>query len=116
MEEDRLRIPSTKRICFVGRTMNKDVIIEDFLLSMNEKKSTFIPRSNENLLFSKDFILNLTFYPFSRPAVDQVRNCTRVDKNVLNEIMKIVMNELLNLVNFLFDNYLRKIFKKMFLG
>lgn len=75
---DRLKIPSTKRICLIGmdRVYEPEEYceyiekIQDFI---NASNKTFIPREKE---------LN-------------VRNCTKIDRNLCEKIVKIIFDALL---------------------
>lgn len=70
---DRLRIPSTKRICLIGK--DREPVEKEILRKFIEEKS--------NIKFK------------AREAVERVRNCTQLPKNITNEIVRIVFNELL---------------------
>jgi tRNASer (uridine44-2'-O)-methyltransferase len=74
MEEDKLRIPSTKRICFVGRARKPASEPRDQLLgrvrSMVREQST------------------TSFAP--RPADIPVKNCTRLPSQVKSDIVRAV--------------------------
>ena len=44
MEEDRLRIPSTKRICFVGRRFQHTPQVDEFVNTLTDQGKTFEAR------------------------------------------------------------------------
>lgn len=81
---DKLRIPSTKRVCFVGAERNysrelhrvQEARIQEII---RERSSE--PRS-ENQEWSSDFK--------PREAVEKVRNCTRLDKSLISDIIEAV--------------------------
>ena len=72
VSEDKLRIPSTKRICFIG------LIQQGNLAKM--------PEYIENLQ-------NRNFQP--RESVEQVKNCTQVPKSIRDTITKTIVDTLL---------------------
>ena len=97
MEEDRLRIPSTKRICFVGRKLTYEASERETILNQIRY---LIGESSENEPDSKRAkVTQDTFVP--RPADIQVRNCTRVDKGLVAEIVQLAVNKCLEEENFL---------------
>lgn len=81
VEEDKLRIPSTKRICFIGQT----VTVENFEEVAPQKNCELI----EELKKSAQ-----NFMP--REAEDRVRNCTKVAKNVTLSIVNLIVKALLD--------------------
>ncbi|XP_015118631.1 probable tRNA (uracil-O(2)-)-methyltransferase [Diachasma alloeum] len=89
---DKLRIPSTKRICLIGVGRNYPEVETD---SQDEKIEEMIsarslsPQENEKASdeWARDFK--------PREIVERVRNCTQVDRNVINEIVELVSTELL---------------------
>lgn len=105
---DKLRIPSTKRTCLIGETRNypeektneQDDKIECIINAravkkLNDKKIN--EKSDDK--WSKDFK--------PRDVVERVRNCTQIDRNIVNEIVDLVKTELLvkkNLINREFDD------------
>lgn len=85
---DRLKIPSTKRICLVssGRLYNEEEYAEmsltiDYAI---KRHSSFA---------SQDTCLETTFK--AREAVEKVRNCTQVDREVIDLIVDIISKYLL---------------------
>ncbi|XP_071445727.1 probable tRNA (uracil-O(2)-)-methyltransferase [Hetaerina americana] len=95
---DRLRIPSTKRVCIIGSQRVEeseceaygDTTPHDFLIqSLGFKLSPTISpvQGDAN---SKGQAL---FIP--RPAQERVRNCTKVDPNVIAQVVSLVAAELL---------------------
>lgn len=84
---DRLKIPSTKRICFVGQTRS---------YNENEhiKKITLIQDLvNEDIGLGKDAI-NVSDFK-TREAVEKVKNCTQIDKSTIDIIVKQITKFLL---------------------
>lgn len=68
VEEDRMKIPSTKRVCFVGkRKANVDRSVLEALVFESQK---FIPRQK----------------------VEKVRNCTQLERNLTETIVGKVVN------------------------
>lgn len=65
---DRLRIPSTKRICLVGHQR----LLNDHAKTEEKVRTVLLKYQNKN------------FVP--REAVERVRNCTKVDKVISNRI------------------------------
>lgn len=82
VEEDKLRIPSTKRICFVG--MKKSEPIDSDLL-----------QALQNQEFK------------ARPSEEIVKNCTKVPKTVTTEIIDLIVKSLLNEENYYIQENLR---------
>jgi tRNASer (uridine44-2'-O)-methyltransferase len=78
---DRLKIPSTKRICIIGldrsyemeKFHEQSLIIESFISTSNEQNQTFVPREK----------------------VQAVRNCTKTDRNLTEKIVKVIFEALL---------------------
>lgn len=80
---DRLRIPSTKRICIIGCDKNYENSAHDRF--KNEKIEAFMQQysvSNEN-----------RFKP--REKVEKVRNCTQIDRSVTSKIVDAVSKKLI---------------------
>lgn len=100
---DRLRIPSTKRVCFVGqeRTVkSKDFPqlyerIKDFVAKRNEANCTALKRINGNTnnsgggndLWSTNFK--------ARSSVEAVRNCSQLEKNIKEDLLSTIANIIL---------------------
>jgi tRNASer (uridine44-2'-O)-methyltransferase len=70
VEEDRMRIPSTRRTCFVGSIQPKS---ESEWAELLKVKSRMIALSKEGVEETK-------FQP--RSAVELIRNCTRVERSI----------------------------------
>ena len=83
VQEDRMRIPSTRRTCFVGTLDDRD---QSEWSSLLEAKSALIAKSREG-------VPETTFQP--RPAVESIRNCTRVERSILDEIVHLTAKCLL---------------------
>lgn len=96
---DKLRIPSTKRICLIGLTRtypedetdSQDRKIEE-LISARSLKSKSSQTNDENPSKTSDEWAK-DFKP--RDIIEKVRNCTQIDRNVINEIVDLVTAELL---------------------
>lgn len=82
---DRLRIPSTKRICIVGKTAQ---VSQEKLQVILHNVNSFIQMESQNGI---EFKL--------REAVQPVRNCTRLPKEIINGIVRRIAEKLLSLVN-----------------
>jgi len=77
VEEDRMRIPSTKRVCLVGKQKgNGNVDLEQIVSSYT---GNFVPREK----------------------VEKVRNCSQVDKVVVGNIVDKVVNMCLQTENYI---------------
>ena len=87
-----MRIPSTKRICFVGRSRSKHGADQG---TLRQTILDMIPMEEENA--EKRLKTNNGFVP--RPAEIKVRNCTRIEQSVKDEILGIVLNRLLDRKN-----------------
>lgn len=79
---DKLRIPSTKKICLVGYATN-----------ISDKQDVLIKEIDEyiKLRSANTFIV--------RNDVEQVRNCTQIDKNLLQKIVHDIVTLLLKTKN-----------------
>ena len=76
MEEDKLRIPSTKRICFIGRKSNG--------LAKNQAEENMAKMLEIGHKFS------------ARSSEEKVRNCTSLSKDqVIDPVIKLVVDHLL---------------------
>lgn len=83
---DRLRIPSTKRTCLVGWNRNEEQI-ENYK-ELCKTVETFVQKE----CFSMN---NYTV----RDKIEKVQNCTQINKNIQEEIVKIIANTLLSKTN-----------------
>lgn len=81
VSEDKLRIPSTKRICLICEHKNYDT-------------NTRIKVKNRSKQLVDQKLNNLNAYK-PREKVEAVRNCTRVDKDIINTIVSIIAEELM---------------------
>ncbi|XP_075969849.1 putative tRNA (uracil-O(2)-)-methyltransferase [Anticarsia gemmatalis] len=84
VDTDRLKIPSTKRICLVssGRTYPK------------EEHEQYC-RKIDNIVNCGTVTQDVSNDFKAREAVEKVRNCTQIDKNVINTIVDIITKYLL---------------------
>lgn len=95
---DRLKIPSTKRICLIGseRTYSsgdqneRERQIQEFI---NANCKTV---SNDTSNWNNDFQ--------PRSDVEKVQNCTKIDRTIQNEIVETVFSELMKKKRFLDDS------------
>lgn len=76
---DKLRIPSTKRTCLIGK---RQTLTEDQQQSLMCEISAFVDQK-----ISKKFV--------QRSAIEKVRNCTQLDRNLISEIVEVCINQLL---------------------
>lgn len=85
---DRLKIPSTKRICLIskGRTYKKDNYAE-YCNTIQDIITSETPSNSSNEAWVKKFK--------ARILVERVRNCTRIDKDLIGSILRCVTNYLL---------------------
>ncbi|XP_076167162.1 putative tRNA (uracil-O(2)-)-methyltransferase [Ptiloglossa arizonensis] len=93
---DKLRIPSTKRICLIGweRTCEDVDIRENRIQKLISAKTTFTRQKNQtNEAHCTDGWI-CDFKP--RDTVEKVRNCTQLDKTLIADIVNIVANQLLH--------------------
>lgn len=101
--QDRLRIPSTKRVCFVGqeRTVkSKDFPqlyerIEDFVRKRNEANGAALKRingGNTNNCAGAD-LWSSNFK--ARSSVQEVRNCSQLDKDIKEDLLTTIANIIL---------------------
>jgi tRNASer (uridine44-2'-O)-methyltransferase len=84
---DRLKIPSTKRICLIGDA--RSYVKEDFTKQC-EKIDEFVKSSSDNKFAPRD-------------KVELVKNCTAIDKSVIERIVKIIFERLLKNENLIDD-------------
>jgi len=85
IKKDRLKIPSTKRICFIGTEREKEVTqdkIDDFIKSC-------LPKD----LAIQD--VNWDSYFVARDAMEPVRNCTKIDESIKTRVVASVAKYLL---------------------
>ena len=88
---DKLRIPSTKRICIIGTERNYAIEQSDLQdLKIQEMINARCNDSQINGAWSS------AFKP--RDTVEKVRNCTQIDRNLISRIIDIVVSLLLRKV------------------
>ena len=85
-EEDRMRIPSTRRTCFVG-TIRPDEANWDDLMRAKTELIASSGRRGESSETATEFR--------PRPAVELVRNCTRVDRSIQDRLVDLAAKCLL---------------------
>ncbi|XP_043269554.1 probable tRNA (uracil-O(2)-)-methyltransferase isoform X1 [Venturia canescens] len=99
---DKLRIPSTKRICLVGRDRIypremmpiRDKLIDEIINARSLKGKEISAKERKNN--STESQWSTDFKP--RESVERVRNCTKVDRAVIDEIINVVTRQLLHKV------------------
>ncbi|XP_062542938.1 probable tRNA (uracil-O(2)-)-methyltransferase isoform X2 [Armigeres subalbatus] len=87
---DRLKIPSTKRTCLVGSTRNYS---EDRFQEYSNQIQAFIDSRTAANRKESDSIWSESFRP--RESVEKVRNCTKLERSVIDEIVRIVFDALI---------------------
>nr|XP_040226874.2 probable tRNA (uracil-O(2)-)-methyltransferase [Anopheles coluzzii] len=104
VETDRLRIPSTKRTCLVGSTRTYPEMEYE---QQDGKVTAFINERSSGVEMEEKLAQNGTpeekvpssgswsagFKP--RESTEKVRNCTKIDRSVVDKIVAIVFGELL---------------------
>ena len=98
MEEDRLKIPSTKRICFVGRRriINEDLVktkIKTMVQQEEQQKRSNISTTDSSHINKKLKTDEELFSP--RPADIAVRNCSQISRSTSEKIVSIVVERCL---------------------
>lgn len=89
---DRLKIPSTKRICHIG--LGRTYPIEKYGQYCDRIQNIINEGSTDvhcERIWIKDFK--------AREATEKVRNCTQLDKSLVEEIVAIISNHLLDTCN-----------------
>lgn len=95
---DRLKIPSTKRICLIGYDRRRRREGQDFK-KCNEDITELINKSCSSDGGGEDVnIWSADFKP--RDSVEAVRNCTKVERSVIVEIVDLVFKEILSREHF----------------
>lgn len=89
---DRLKIPSTKRIAIIGdeRVYEEK---EEYINQRNRAIQSFIDAQYSVNAANAD-VWNADFVP--RPNVDKVRNCTKINKSIEQEIIVIIFEKILS--------------------
>lgn len=97
---DRLKIPSTKRICLVGTKRSYEE--ENFKLQC-DKIQNFINEANSWQSKGNSDKWSETFTP--REKIEAVKNCSKIDKNLSESIANRIFNHILNLNVAFFEDY-----------
>uniref|UniRef100_A0A182RJN8 tRNA (uracil-O(2)-)-methyltransferase n=1 Tax=Anopheles funestus TaxID=62324 RepID=A0A182RJN8_ANOFN len=97
VETDRLRIPSTKRTCLIG---NKRTYAETEYERIDDKIKAFINERSKGVDVKDTLVQTGTEDSWSasfkpRESVEKVRNCTKIDRSVVEKIVTIVFEEIL---------------------
>lgn len=96
---DRLRIPSTKRTCFVGwkRTYAREssATLDADIRKIIDARSTVVTRPQEEIVGSeaKEDPWSSSFKP--RSSTERTRNCTQLDRKLVLDIVNVVAAHLL---------------------
>lgn len=88
---DRLKIPSTKRICHIGRGRTYPIEEYDKYCDRIQNlisEGTHTTDGHSEKLWIKDFK--------AREATEKVKNCTQLDKSLVERIVEIISNYLLD--------------------
>lgn len=91
-EVDKLRIPSTKRTCFIGKDRvypesemdNYNLLIKKYIYTQSNSENNF----SDN-----------RYCDFKTRSEQKVRNCTQINRNLVEHIVKTIAEELLKTVN-----------------
>ncbi|KAK6625449.1 hypothetical protein RUM43_005747 [Polyplax serrata] len=100
---DRMRIPSTKRICLIGLRKTKS---NEEIDAINDKITNFIRIScqsvcggdsnSEQEVQANNELGSTTGLNFKiRESTERVRNCTKLEPNLIKDILQVVTNKLL---------------------
>lgn len=92
-EVDRLRIPSTKRVCVVGFERTYEEL--EFQKFSEEIQSFIDERTNSGQETDNDFR--------PREVLEKVRNCTLVDRSIVDNIVQIVFSAIMAKKRYLDD-------------
>lgn len=92
-EVDRLRIPSTKRICVIG--FERTYEATEFQKFSNEIQSFIDERTKSGQDTDNDFK--------PREVLEKVRNCTLVDRSIVDNIVQIVFSAIMAKKRYLDD-------------
>lgn len=105
---DRLKIPSTKRICLIGYDRSEREVVKNGSTSFRQLNgditefiaSRTISADAENVL-AEGGGHNLWSGQFKpRESVEAVKNCTKVNKSVVSEIVALVFQQILSTEHF----------------
>lgn len=95
---DRLKIPSTKRVCLIGVKRNYESNDYD---KINQKIQHLIDETNsEKQLKNESKELWINEFK-AREKEEKVKNCTKINSTTINEIVDLVINELLKNNNYI---------------
>lgn len=88
---DRLKIPSTKRICIIGQERKYS---EENFREISNKIAEFVSvKDADDEPLESDNTWNTSFKP--RSIVEKVKNCTQVNNDIAEGIIKLVFNQIL---------------------
>ena len=97
---DRLKIPSTKRICLIGTQRSQGE--ENFQLQC-ENIQNFINAANSHQTNGNSENWSTSFTP--REKLEAVKNCTKIDKMLSDSIVKRIFDKVLSLSETFCDDY-----------
>lgn len=95
---DRLKIPSTKRTCIIGS--GRAYGVNEFTAKCEEIQ-VFIDERSRSMCQDKSTAWSNDFKP--RSDVEAVKNCSKVDKNIQEDIVQCIFKELLSKRKYLSD-------------
>ncbi|KAF7284790.1 hypothetical protein GWI33_021549 [Rhynchophorus ferrugineus] len=85
---DKLRIPSTKRTCFIGRRNKlEECQYQEILLNIDKLIKEKVPNEVTQ-----------------REVIEKVRNCTQLDRSLITSIIKLCVEKLLSGTNYIIAN------------
>ncbi|KAH9635322.1 hypothetical protein HF086_017888 [Spodoptera exigua] len=88
IDTDRLKIPSTKRICFVS---NNRIYLQEQHPQYCNRIDDLINKDSSNTLHDKNIEKEFK----AREPVERVKNCTQIDKSIVNSIVDCISRYLL---------------------
>lgn len=89
---DRLKIPSTKRVCLIGRRPSGAMTDEQFAAN-SARIQRFIDGETKTEATDTRRAWSAAFTP--RPSVEEVRNCSKLERSLQTEIVQQVVDHLL---------------------
>ncbi len=87
--EDRMRIPSTKRVCFVGRPATTSEDGEGYV-ERTQRLLAYLHASQPDVIATTATTLSKEFKP--RERLERVRNCTQLDRALVRGIVSQVVD------------------------
>lgn len=97
--KDRLRIPSTKRICLIGQTRNYDLDQwEKIKIKINEYLSQKCPQAPQNSIRTNTETWSQGFK--ARNPIQEIKNCTQIRPEIRDKLVNEIAFLLLAQQNF----------------